>query len=153
MHLPRPEQGHTGDAELPSCGSVFARVKGSVGGSVQHHSCPWYMFGFSPAVGGSAPVLSDMEQLPGWAELLGERKVMCPCSPEIGYPALPAPWEPYSGAVPLPLALLLLWGPPAWGKAPSQYGTQVLEAPWPCCGLGILGSLGTVCGAGRLCWK
>lgn len=32
MHLPRPERGHTGDAELPSCGSVFARVKGSVGG-------------------------------------------------------------------------------------------------------------------------
>lgn len=98
--------------------AVFAAhlpgLKGVERGSVQHHSClclvsllQW---------GGSPPVLSDSEQLPGWADLLAEGKVVCPCSPEVGHPALPAPWEPCSGAVPVPLALLLLWEPPAWGK-------------------------------------
>lgn len=53
LHLPRPEQGHTGDAEFPSRGSVCSPPAGVKGSGERLCAAPQLsLFGFSPAVGG-----------------------------------------------------------------------------------------------------
>lgn len=77
--------------------------------------------------------------------------MMCPHSPEVGYPALPSPWEPYSGVVPVPRPLLPLslhegdaavgtsslgighitaWNPPCFGSAMALPWLGEGCAPW-----------------------
>lgn len=73
MHFPKLEQDHTGDAEFPSHGSMFAahlpRLKVVCGGVRGATAGTWGL-----CITTAAPVLSDTEQLPGWAELVGEGK-------------------------------------------------------------------------------